>query len=104
MPTNELSKVVIPDTMILFPQLIDFNVSGNIDFRRLGAYNTGGESVILTTNGQSQCRIPWTKYRRENISSTWILPVRPKAASFRCGSGKASLLNGFPLQACKRTE
>ena len=46
-PSNELSLVYIPDTMIMYPQLMNFCIWDNISCKAAWRYNTGGESFIL---------------------------------------------------------
>ncbi len=52
-PANELTKVYMPDTMMVYPQLLNFNIEGNINTKTEWAYNTGGESFIFTVNDES---------------------------------------------------
>jgi hypothetical protein len=56
-PTNALSKVYIPDTLILYPQLMDFNIFGNLDVKTTWKYGTGGESYLFTPGADSLLRI-----------------------------------------------
>ena len=56
-PTNELTKVYIPDTLIIYPQLMDYNIFGNLDVKTTWKYGTGGESYLFTPGGDSWLRI-----------------------------------------------
>jgi hypothetical protein len=56
-PDNELSKVFIPDTLILYPQLLDLTIYGSIDIKTTWKYGTGGESYLFTPGGDSWVRI-----------------------------------------------
>ncbi len=56
-PTNELAKVHIPDTLIIYPQLMDFNIFGSLDVKTTWKYGTGGESYLFTPGGDSWLRI-----------------------------------------------
>ena len=67
-PTNELTKIHTPDTLMIYPQLLNFNIWGNIDVKSLWATNTGGLSFIFTVNDESRLRfslddLPRGKYK-----------------------------------------
>lgn len=49
-PAAAITSVYIPDTLLLYPQLLHFNINGNINTKTEWAYNTGGESFIFTVN------------------------------------------------------
>ena len=55
-PTPELSRVFIPDTLILYPQLLELTLFGSIDIRTTWKYGTGGESYRFTPVGDSWVR------------------------------------------------
>lgn len=56
-PKSEETRISIPDTMILYPQLLNFNSAGEIGIQRRWAYPTGGESIIFTSGGESGIRV-----------------------------------------------
>jgi hypothetical protein len=56
-PINELTTVFIPDTLYLYPQLMDMNVSSDLDIKTTWKYGTGGLSYILTPGADSWLRI-----------------------------------------------
>jgi D-arabinan exo alpha-(1,3)/(1,5)-arabinofuranosidase (non-reducing end) len=56
-PLNELSSVYIPDTMIMYPQLMNFSVWHNITSKASWMYNTGGESFTFTATDDSRLLI-----------------------------------------------
>lgn len=56
-PVNEITSVYIPDTLMIYPQLMSYNVWGNIGFESAWKYNTGGLSYIYTVNDESKLRI-----------------------------------------------
>jgi hypothetical protein len=63
-----LSKVYIPDTLIIYPQLMDYNIFGNLDVKTTWKYGTGGESYLFTPGNDSWLRIslsdiPMGRYR-----------------------------------------
>jgi len=49
-PTNDITSVYVPDTLMLYPQLLHFNIDGDVNTKTQWAYNTGGESFIFTIN------------------------------------------------------
>lgn len=56
-PINELTTVFIPDTLYLYPQLMDMNVSSDLDIKTTWKYGTGGLSYIFTPGADSWLRI-----------------------------------------------
>ncbi len=56
-PASADTKVSLPDTMIVYPQLLTINTFGDINIRRTWAYNTGGESMIFTSAGEVAIRV-----------------------------------------------
>jgi len=67
-PTNELATVYLPDTLVVYPQLMSYNVWDNINFESSWAYNTGGLSYQYTVNNESKLRIslkeiPYNSYK-----------------------------------------
>ncbi|MEP7322415.1 MAG: glycoside hydrolase family 172 protein [Saprospiraceae bacterium] len=56
-PTSALTKVYLPDTMIIYPQLMDYNIAGNVDIKTSWKYGTGGESYLFTPGNESAIRI-----------------------------------------------
>lgn len=56
-PSNSLSNVFIPDTMILYPQLLNFIVWDNITCKATWKYNTGGQSFEFSATDESRLKI-----------------------------------------------
>jgi hypothetical protein len=56
-PTNELSSVYMPDTLIMYPQLMDYNIFGSLEVKTTWKYGTGGESYLFTPGTDSWLRI-----------------------------------------------
>ena len=56
-PSNSLSKVYIPDTMMLYPQLLNFTVWDNITCKASWKYNTGGQSFDFSATDESRLKI-----------------------------------------------
>lgn len=56
-PTAELTRVFLPDTLYLYPQLMDLNVSADLDIKTTWKYGTGGLSYWLTPGNDSWLRV-----------------------------------------------
>jgi hypothetical protein len=56
-PKSEETKITMPDTLILYPQLLSFNSAGDMGIRKLWAYPTGGESIVFTPANESGIRV-----------------------------------------------
>jgi hypothetical protein len=56
-PANDLSKVFIPDTLYLYPQLLNLTLYGSIDIQTTWKYGTGGETYTFTPGADSWVRI-----------------------------------------------
>ena len=56
-PAPELTKVFIPDTLFIYPQLIDYTIFGGIDVKTTWKYGTGGETYFFTPATGSWLRI-----------------------------------------------
>lgn len=51
------TRVSLPDTMTLYPQLLTINTFGDLQVKRKWAYNTGGESMIFSTANEAAIRV-----------------------------------------------
>ena len=56
-PSKELTKVFIPDTLFIYPQLLDFTIYGKMNVETTWKYGTGGESYLFTPGQESWLRI-----------------------------------------------
>jgi hypothetical protein len=56
-PTNQLTSVYIPDTLVLYPQLMRFTVLQNIGCKADWMYDTGGQSFTFTATDESGLNI-----------------------------------------------
>ena len=66
--SNQLSKVYIPDTLIMYPQLMNATIENKLAVTTAWAYNTGGLSYTYTGDDESGLKIsiaeiPMGKYR-----------------------------------------
>jgi len=56
-PSNQLSSVYVPDTLVMYPQLMNFTVWNNITCKASWAYNTGGQSFTFSATDESRLKI-----------------------------------------------
>jgi hypothetical protein len=56
-PGESLSKVFLPDTLYLYPQLMEYSIFGDLDIKTTWKYGTGGQSYIVTPAVDSWLRI-----------------------------------------------
>jgi hypothetical protein len=57
-PTHELSTVYMADTLMLYPQLMEYTVWGSINLESVGTnYHTGGNSCRYTVTNESRLKI-----------------------------------------------
>jgi hypothetical protein len=59
-PSNALSKVFEPDTLIMYPQLMNAVMDGELGVATAWKYNTGGMSYTYTANDESAIKISMT--------------------------------------------
>jgi hypothetical protein len=57
-PSNQTSKIFLPDTFMFYPQLMFLGINDNISIKTEWAYLTGGETYTFTANNESGLRIP----------------------------------------------
>jgi hypothetical protein len=81
-PTTELSKVFIPDTLIIYPQLMNYNVFGNMDIKTTWKYGTGGESYLFTPGTDSWLRISLNEIPSASYSLFFDLMKEPAGCGF----------------------
>lgn len=67
-PVNALTKVYVPDTLVMYPQLMNVTVENNIAVKTAWAYGTGGLSYTYTADDESALKIlveeiPLGKYK-----------------------------------------
>ena len=81
-PTQELSRVFIPDTLILYPQLIELTLFGSIDVRTTWKYGTGGESYSFTPVGDSWVRLSLRGIPAGSYKLLFDLMMEPDGCEF----------------------
>ncbi len=57
LPNNQLTEIYEPDTMYIYPQLMEYNIFGNMDIKTSWKYGTGGESYKFSPGDDSWIRI-----------------------------------------------
>jgi hypothetical protein len=56
-PSIQLTSVFVPDTLVVYPQLMDYNIFGSVDVKTTWKYGTGGETYFFTPEADSWLRI-----------------------------------------------
>lgn len=56
-PTRELTEVNVPDTLVFYPQLMEFSLDGQLQVKTTWGQNTGGLSYIFTAGQESLIKI-----------------------------------------------
>jgi hypothetical protein len=81
-PTGELCKVFIPDTLIIYPQLVDYNMFGNMNVVTSWKYRTGGESYLFTPGINSLLRISLKEIPRGEYELFFDIMKEPSGCDF----------------------
>lgn len=101
-PSEELSKVFIPDTLIIYPQLMDYNLFGNMDIKTTWKYGTGGESYLFTPGNDSWLRISLKEIPQGNYSLFFDIMKEPVGCYFSLWQRQKSISDW--LSAYNETE
>jgi hypothetical protein len=56
-PRTVDTRITMPDTMNIYPQLLTYNTTGDITAQRRWKYETGGEAVVFTVTGEAGVRV-----------------------------------------------
>jgi len=56
-PADVSTEIYIPDTLMIYPQLMEYTIDGAASIKLDWVYPTGGESCAFTINGESEVRI-----------------------------------------------
>jgi hypothetical protein len=97
-PTPELSRVFIPDTLILYPQLIELTLFGSIDVRTTWKYGTGGESYRFTPVGDSWVRLSLREIPAGSYKMLFDIMKEPDGCEFSVWHRQSQLtgwISGF---------
>jgi hypothetical protein len=90
-PTNDLSRVYIPDTLIIYPQLMNYNIFGNLDVKTSWKYGTGGESYLFTPGTDSWLRISLADIPRGRYVVFFDVMKEPSGCDFSLWQRQAQL-------------
>jgi len=81
-PTVELTKVFVPDTLFIYPQLMDYNIFGSIDVKTTWKYGTGGETYFFTPGSDSWLRISFEDIPHARYSLYFDVMQEPFGCDF----------------------
>lgn len=81
-PDNLNTKVFIPDTLMLYPQLMNMNIDGEITIRPEWAYPTGGETFFCTIKQDAALRISLSEIQTGDYHLFLDYVANPKGCSF----------------------
>jgi hypothetical protein len=81
-PNPELSRVFIPDTLILYPQLLDLTLYGSMDVKTTWKYGTGGESYRFSPGSDSWIRISLNEIPYGNYKMFFDIMMEPDGCEF----------------------
>ena len=81
-PVNDLATVFLPDTLTIYPQLMDYNISGNMDIETTWKYGTGGESFIFTPGDDAGLRISLEEIPIDRYRLYFDVVKRPSGCDF----------------------
>ena len=82
MPSNELTAVVTPDTLIIYPQLMDYNIAEDLAIKTTWQFGTGGESYFFTVGDESWIRISLEEIPTGSYSLFFDLHKKPDGCVF----------------------
>lgn len=95
-PAGELSHVFVPDTLILYPQLADLNLFGNMKVETTWKYGTGGESYLFTPGAESWLRFSLADIPDEKYSLYMDLMMEPYGCEFSVWQRQTRISDWIP--------
>lgn len=95
-PVTEISKVFIPDTLVIYPQLMDFNFSGNMDVGTTWKYGTGGISFLFTPANDSFLRISLKDIPKDKYSMFFDIEEEPFGCDFSVWQRQTQISEWLP--------
>ncbi len=81
-PAAELSKVYIPDTMFIYPQLMNLTLYGRMNIETTWKYGTGGESYLFTPGHDTWLRISLKEIPKDKYSVDFDIIESPAGCEF----------------------
>jgi hypothetical protein len=95
-PTHELTTIFIPDTLIIYPQLMNYNFSGNMDLRTTWKYGTGGLSFLFTPLDKAYLRISLADIPRNTYSVFFDIMKEPFGCDFSLWKRQSQISEWIP--------
>lgn len=82
MPSEETRKVFIPDTLYLYPQLLNLTLYGSMNIETTWKYGTGGETYTFTPKGDSWVRISLSEIPEGSYKMYFDIMAEPFGCEF----------------------
>jgi len=101
-PANDITSIYIPDTLTLYPQLLHFNISGEITTKPDWAYNTGGESFNFTVTDGSALGIPLEKVPNGHYKLFVDIVKYPEGCDFSVWQRQTKVSGWIPTNAATK--
>jgi hypothetical protein len=98
-PRSEETAVSMPDTLIIYPQLLTINSAGDIGIKRHWAFPTGGESIILTSAGETGIRVQMQEVPDGDYRVLLDYARFPQGCTFSLWQRQTPLTDWMPSQA-----
>jgi hypothetical protein len=95
-PTNELTGIFIPDTLVLYPQLMDFNLFGNMEVKTTWRFGTGGESYLFTPGNDTWLRISLADLPQGKYTILFDVVKEPSGCDFSLWQRQTQLSDWIP--------
>jgi len=106
-PDNDLTRVYIPDTLVLYPQLVNFTLYGSIDIKTTWKYGTGGESYRFTPDGDSWVRISLSEIPEDSYKIYFDVMSEPDGCEFSLWHRQSQLtdwISGYSNKEERKTD
>ena len=101
-PTSVSTEVPIPDTLMIYPQLANFNIRGDVQVKSQWAYPTGGTSFLFTVNDESVLRIPIENIPAGNYKIFVDFAKTPDGSSFSLWQRQTQISAWIPTASAGR--
>lgn len=98
-PLNDITTVYLPDTLTLYPQLMHFNINGDMGIKKDWAYNTGGESIVFTAEDPAELGIPLEKVPNGHYKLFIDLVNGPQGCDFSVWQRQTKVTNWIATKA-----
>ena len=81
-PHNDPNAVTFLDTLIIYPQLMDYNIASSVAIKTTWQYGTGGESYFFTVGDESWLRISLKDIPQGSYRMLFDIHKRPDGCTF----------------------